>query len=78
MNSCRNPYPGYLDNRLTEPERRSVALHLEVCRDCATTHDRTARLRGALRSLPWRRALRQDWSQIFGFWRRRRSSGGAE
>lgn len=43
---------GFLDNRLTETQRRSVALHLEVCGDCATTHDRTARLRGALRSLP--------------------------
>jgi hypothetical protein len=43
---------GFLDNRLTEPQRRRIALHLEVCGECANAHDRTARLRGALRSLP--------------------------
>jgi len=42
----------YLDNRLTEPERNSVVLHLQVCRECAVAHDRTARLRSALHSLP--------------------------
>ena len=32
----------YLDNRLTEPDRRSVALHLAECRDCATQQVRVA------------------------------------
>ncbi len=47
---------GYLDNRLTEPERNSVVLHLQVCRECAAAHDHTARLRSALHSLPVPRA----------------------
>ena len=42
----------YLDDRLTEPERNSVALHLNVCRECSVERDRTERLRNALRSLP--------------------------
>lgn len=42
----------YLDNRLTEPERRSVALHLAVCRECEALHGRTAQVRESLRSLP--------------------------
>jgi hypothetical protein len=42
----------YLDGRLTEPERKSLVLHLQVCGECAAAHDSTARLRSALRSTP--------------------------
>ena len=42
----------YLDNRLAEPERRNVALHLAACRECATRHERMLELRRNLRSLP--------------------------
>jgi hypothetical protein len=47
---------GYFDNRLTEPERNRVAVHLQACRECAATHESTVRLRSALRSLPVARA----------------------
>ena len=43
---------GYLDNWLTEPERRRVEQHLAACGECAATHDRTAQLRNAMRSIP--------------------------
>lgn len=43
---------GFLDDRLTDPERRSVALHLEVCEACSSERERTARLRAAMRSMP--------------------------
>jgi hypothetical protein len=46
----------YLDNRLVEPERRSVALHLEACAECARLHERTLALRKSLRSLPMAKA----------------------
>lgn len=42
----------YLDNRLAEPERRSVALHLTDCGECATRHEQMMELRRNLRSLP--------------------------
>jgi anti-sigma factor RsiW len=42
----------YLDNRLTERERRSVALHLAACGECATWHEQIVELRESLRSLP--------------------------
>src|SRR5262249_29828416 len=48
----RESITSYLDGRLTEPERRSVASHLAACRECAVAHDQTARLRSSLRSLP--------------------------
>ena len=48
----RESISSYLDDRLTEPERNIVALHLNVCREGAVAHDRTARLKSALRSLP--------------------------
>jgi len=41
----------YLDDRLTQPERRRVARHLAVCDDCASLHLRTAKLRQDLASL---------------------------
>ena len=43
---------GYLDNRLAEPDRRSVASHLASCGECAARHGRTAQVRENLRSLP--------------------------
>src|SRR5882724_9670565 len=43
---------GYLDNRLAQPERGSVASHLAACRECAAVHGRTAQVRDNLRSLP--------------------------
>jgi len=43
---------GYLDNRLTEPERRSVVSHLASCQECAALHGRTAQVRQNLRLLP--------------------------
>jgi len=42
----------YLDSRLTEPERRNVALHLADCRECAALHGQMSELRNSLRSLP--------------------------
>jgi len=42
----------YLDNRLTEPDRSSVVLHLAACGECATRHEQMAHLRENLRSLP--------------------------
>ncbi len=42
----------YLDNRLTEPDRLSVARHLAACQECATQQVRLARVREGLRSLP--------------------------
>src|SRR5262245_27705795 len=42
----------YLDNWLAEPERRSVALHLAGCLECAALHGRTAQVRDSLRELP--------------------------
>ena len=43
---------GYLDDQLSGPERGSVASHLAACRHCAAVHERMARLRENLRSLP--------------------------
>ena len=43
---------GYLDERLEEPERGSVASHLASCRECAAVYGRTAQLRENLRSMP--------------------------
>jgi len=42
----------YLDNRLTEPERRSVVSHLASCEECSALHARTSQVRNNLRSLP--------------------------
>jgi len=42
----------YLDNRLTEPERSSVVLHLAACGECATRHEQMVQLRENLRALP--------------------------
>jgi hypothetical protein len=42
----------YLDNRLAQPERGSVASHLAACEQCAALHGRTAQLRQNLLSLP--------------------------
>jgi anti-sigma factor RsiW len=42
----------YLDNRLTEPDRSSVVLHLAACGECATRHEQMVELRENLRSLP--------------------------
>ncbi len=42
----------YLDNRLPEPERSSVFLHLAACGECATRHEQMVELRENLRSLP--------------------------
>jgi len=42
----------YLDNRLEESDRRSVAHHLEECVECSTQHGRMAGVRESLRSLP--------------------------
>src|SRR5438270_8902892 len=43
---------GYLDNRLADPERKSVAEHLANCHECAALHGRIAQLRDNLRVLP--------------------------
>jgi len=42
----------YLDNRLPQPERSSVVLHLAACGECATRHEQMVQLRENLRSLP--------------------------
>jgi len=42
----------YLDNRLPEPERSGVVLHLAACGECATRHEQMVELRENLRSLP--------------------------
>src|SRR6266851_1745198 len=42
----------YLDHRLAEPDRRSVAQHLEECGECSTQHGRMAGVRESLRLLP--------------------------
>ena len=42
----------YLDNRLPEPERSSVFLHLAACGECATRHEQMVELHENLRSLP--------------------------
>jgi anti-sigma factor RsiW len=42
----------YLDNRLAEPERGSVVLHLAACGECSTRHEQMVELRENLRSLP--------------------------
>src|SRR5947209_3240480 len=42
----------YLDNRLLEPDRSSVVLHLAACGECATRHEHMVQLRENLRSLP--------------------------
>jgi len=44
--------PAYLDNAMPEEERRELRSHLRNCRPCADSCDRTARVRGAVRSLP--------------------------
>jgi len=52
--SCQNvqeSISSYLDNRLTEPERTSVARHLAGCDACAALHVQTAKLRHNLQSL---------------------------
>jgi Putative zinc-finger len=48
----RESISSYVDNRLSEQQRRNVALHLAACRDCARLHARTVELRENLRSLP--------------------------
>jgi hypothetical protein len=48
----REHISGYLDNRLTGPDRRSVESHLASCGECAALHGRTARVRTSLRALP--------------------------
>jgi len=42
----------YLDNRLPQPERSSVVLHLAACGECATRHEQMVELRENLRALP--------------------------
>jgi len=42
----------YLDNRLPEPERSNVILHLSACRECGARHEQMVELRENLRSLP--------------------------
>jgi len=42
----------YLDNRLGQPERSNVILHLAACGECATRHRQMVELRENLRSLP--------------------------
>lgn len=54
----------YFDNRLTEPERSRVALHLRECRECAAAHKSTVRMQSALRSLPVARAPRRLETQL--------------
>ena len=42
----------YLDNRLAQPERSNVMLHLAACGECATRYEQMVELRENLRSLP--------------------------
>jgi len=42
---------GYLDNRLTERERKDVDAHLASCGECAALQEMTAKVRESLRSL---------------------------
>jgi len=42
----------YLDNRLTEQERKDVDRHLADCGECSSLHGMTAKLRENLRALP--------------------------
>jgi anti-sigma factor RsiW len=47
----RESISSYLDNLVTEPERKSIGRHLAVCGECAALHLQTAQLRQNLRSL---------------------------
>jgi len=42
----------YMDNRLAQPERSNVILHLAACGECATRYEQMVELRQNLRSLP--------------------------
>jgi hypothetical protein len=42
----------YMDNRLAQPERSNVILHLAACGECATRYEQMVGLRQNLRSLP--------------------------
>jgi len=42
----------YLDNRLAQPDRSNVILHLAACGECATRYEQMVELRKNLRSLP--------------------------
>jgi len=42
----------YMDNRLGQPERGNVILHLAACGECATRYEQMVGLRQNLRSLP--------------------------
>jgi Putative zinc-finger len=42
----------YMDNRLGQPERSNVILHLAACGECATRYEQMVELRENLRSLP--------------------------
>lgn len=46
----------YLDNRLAEPERRSIAVHLAICAECSAHREQLSQLRNNLRSMPILRA----------------------
>src|SRR5262252_3682674 len=54
----------YLDDRLAEPERRSVALHLSVCAECAAMHALTGQVRESLRALPVAPAPRRLFTDL--------------
>jgi hypothetical protein len=54
--SAKRKVSAYLDNAMSEKERRELRLHLNACRVCALESQRLQRVRNTLRSLPQRNA----------------------
>jgi len=52
--SAKRKVSAYLDNAMSEQERRELRLHLRVCRVCALESQRLERVRNTMRSLPQR------------------------
>src|SRR5277367_5735403 len=52
--SAKRKVSAYLDNAMSERERRELRLHLCACRVCALESQRQQRVRNTLRSLPQR------------------------
>jgi hypothetical protein len=49
----------YLENAVSEQERRELGSHLRACRSCTDVCERHLRLRAAVRSLPTRQAPKE-------------------
>ena len=49
---AKSKIPAYLDNAVSEQERRELGLHLQVCRSCNDVCKGSAQVKNAVRSLP--------------------------